>query len=44
MRASRVFEPSLDDRSVVRLPRFLYPLYYVIRPVRLLIERLLGRR
>jgi hypothetical protein len=43
MRASRVFEPSLDDRSVVRLPRVLYPLYYLIRPFRLLLSRLFGR-
>jgi hypothetical protein len=43
MRASRIFEPSLDDRSVVRLPRFLYPLYYLIRPVRVLLSRLFGR-
>ena len=43
MRASRIFEPSLDDRSSVRLPRYLYPLYYIIRPLRLVLDRLLRR-
>lgn len=43
MGAGRLFEPSLEDRSVVRLPRFLYPLYYVIRPFRLIFSRLFGR-
>jgi hypothetical protein len=43
MRATRLFEPSLDDRSLVRLPGFLYPLYYLLRPLRLLVTRLFRR-
>lgn len=43
MRASRLFEPSLEDRAVVRLPRTLFGLYYIIRPVRLVFSRLFRR-
>jgi len=34
-----ILQPNERDRSVVRLPRLLAPLYYLIRPVRILIER-----
>ncbi len=31
----RVFKPNWYDQTFARLPRYLYPLYYLIRPVRL---------
>ena len=40
------FRPSLTDICSVRLPRLLFPLYHVVRPVRLMRKyglRLLGR-
>ncbi len=35
----RVFAPKLSDRTLMPLPRALYPLYYLARPVLLAIKR-----
>ncbi len=34
-----VLRPNVWDRAVIRLPRVLDPLYYVIRPFRILLDR-----
>lgn len=34
-----IFKPADKDRKVVNLPRLFSPLYYLIRPIRILIER-----
>lgn len=39
MASPNFFRPNERDRAVVRLPRLLEPLYYVIRPIRLLRDR-----
>jgi hypothetical protein len=36
--AARTLLPSADDREFLRLPALLYPLYYVLRPVRVAIK------
>jgi Uncharacterised nucleotidyltransferase len=33
-----IFKPNAVDRSVFHLPGFLYPLYFVMRPIRLLVN------
>jgi hypothetical protein len=35
----RLLVPTLSDRSTVRLPTFVYGLYYLVRPIRLLLDR-----
>jgi hypothetical protein len=34
-----ILRPNERDRAVVRLPRLLEPLYYLIRPIRILLDR-----
>lgn len=34
----RALPPSAEDWTWARLPRWLYPLYYVLRPIRLLVK------
>ena len=34
-----IFRPNEWDRAFIKLPRTLEPLYYVIRPIRLLVDR-----
>ncbi len=34
-----LLKPNPRDRAFVRLPRWLYPLYYLVRPLRLLFDR-----
>lgn len=34
-----IFRPNEWDRAFIKLPRALEPLYYVIRPIRLLVDR-----
>lgn len=34
-----IFQPNARDRALVKLPRALEPLYYVIRPFRMLLDR-----
>ena len=36
--AARALLPSADDREFVRLPLMLYPLYYLLRPVRVALK------
>lgn len=36
--AARMLLPGADDRSLVRLPRALAPLYYVLRPLRIVLK------
>ena len=36
--AARALVPSADDREFVRLPLTLYPLYYLLRPVRVALK------
>jgi hypothetical protein len=40
----RMMAPTVDDWEFCRLPRPLFPLYYLIRPVRLAIQRLGARK
>jgi len=37
--SSRFLRPNRHDRAAVKLPKVLEPLYYVIRPFRLLLDR-----
>jgi len=39
-----LFNPTNMDVLAVRLPMFLYPLYFIIRPVRLLVNLAKGRK
>jgi hypothetical protein len=39
----RVFVPTMEDRQRLRLPPMLSPLYYLLRPVRLVVTGLAGR-
>jgi hypothetical protein len=36
--AARALQPSADDRRLVRLPLVLHPLYYLLRPVRVVLK------
>lgn len=38
-----IFVPSLSDYSWVPLPDWLFPLYYALRPIRIVLDRLSGR-
>jgi len=38
--AARALLPSADDHEFLRLPLALYPLYYLLRPVRVLVPPL----
>ena len=40
--ASRAFKPNSDDFEFLPLPQMLYPLYYALRPFRLVLQQ--GRR
>lgn len=37
--SSSILRPNERDRSAIKLPRALEPLYYVIRPIRVLLDR-----
>ncbi|HJQ76745.1 MAG TPA: class I SAM-dependent methyltransferase [Acidimicrobiia bacterium] len=41
---SRVFNPSLADLRAVRLPLAMWWAYWLVRPVRVLADRIVGRR
>lgn len=41
--AARIFKPSAADYELVTLTERFWPLYHIVRPVRLVGERLLGR-
>ena len=34
-----ILQPNERDRDMVKLPRWLSPLYYLVRPIRILIDR-----
>ncbi|NND72410.1 MAG: nucleotidyltransferase family protein [Rhodothermales bacterium] len=34
-----LISPTESDRSFIKLPRLLYPLYYVVRPLRVILQR-----
>jgi hypothetical protein len=43
-RLQRLMQPTVIDYRTVNLPRHLWPLYHVFRPIRLTLDRLVRRR
>ncbi len=38
-----IFQPSTSDIRAVALPGLLYPIYYLVRPIRLVLREILGK-